>query len=371
VGSQGSRTTVDAAERSGSVSLRFRGESRVEETHLNLSALRIDGRCLWLAGDETASVERLVGTADGQEYADQATYRLGELVQLPGGAEDEADIEGLARSGPYLWAVGSHSLKRKKVKDKHDDAKAFKRLATVEGEANRQVLARVPVVEDEAGLPTLTPETGVGGERLTAAVLGGPGGTSLREVLADDPHVGPFVPIPSKDNGLDIEGILVFGERVLLGLRGPVLRGWAVLLELWPYVDPDEPRRLRLRQVADGLAYGKHMLDLDGLGVRDLCPHGDDVLVLAGPTMGLDGPVRVYRWKGARLVQAPTVVRRDDLVREVDLPYGSGVDHAEGIDVLPAQGDTGDRLLVVYDSPAPGRHGDDGTITADVVRLPR
>jgi hypothetical protein len=180
------------------------------------------------------------------------------------------------------------------------------------------------------------------------------------------------VSIPSKDNGLDIEGIAVSGERVYLGMRGPVLRGWAVLLELWPYVDPDQPGRLRLREGADGRPYAKHLLDLDGLGVRDLCPHGDDLLVLAGPTMDLDGPVRVYRWRGGCVVQAPRVVRGDDLARQVDLPHGSGVDHAEGIDVLGVDdAGTADRLLVVYDSPATERLGDDGSVTADVVLLPR
>ena len=38
--------------------------------------------------------------------------------------------------------------------------------------------------------------------------------------------------LPSKDNGLDIEGLAVLGNRVYLGLRGPVLRGRAIILEL-------------------------------------------------------------------------------------------------------------------------------------------
>lgn len=77
------------------------------------------------------------------------------------------------------------------------------------------------------------------------------------------------------------------------------------MLELRPYVDPAEPARLRLRRFEDRLPYRKHVLDLDGLGVRDLCPSGDDLLVLAGPTMDLDGPVRIYRWHGACRVETP------------------------------------------------------------------
>jgi Protein of unknown function (DUF3616) len=149
-----------------------------------------------------------------------------------------------------------------------------------------------------------------------------------------------------------------------------VLRGWAVMLELSPYVDPDEPERLRLREM-DDRQYVKHLLDLGGLGIRDLCPHGDDLLVLAGPTMDLDGPVRLYRWRGGCTVEAPTVVRGDDLVHIADLPYGQGADHAEGVDVVAAEADGRDRVLVVYDSPSSERLGDDGSVVADLLRLPR
>ena len=58
---------------------------------------------------------------------------------------------------------------------------------------------------------------------------------------------------------------------------------------------------------------------------------------------------------------------RDDLItRELELSYGEGDDHAEGISML---GD--DRVLVVYDSPARARLTDDGAVIADVVLLPR
>ena len=354
---------------SGTVRLCFHRESREADTHVNLSALRVEGRCLWLAGDETATIERLVAGGEGSEYGDQTTYRLADLVDLPGDADAEADIEGIARSDSYLWAVGSHSLKRKRIKDKHGTGKAFDRLATVAVEDNRNVLVRIPVVHDDDGLPTLVRKGDADGQSLQAALLGARGDKTLRDLLAEDEHLGPFVSIPSKDNGLDIEGIGVNGDRVYVGMRGPVLRGWAVLLELEPYVEPDEPGRLLLRTLDDDLPYAKHLLDLGGLGIRDLCPHGDDLLVLAGPTMDLDGPVRVYRWHGACRVQESTVARDDDFTVEVELPYGDRVDHAEGIVVLDPDDDGNDRLLVVYDSPAPERL-EGGCVTADVVRLP-
>ncbi len=351
------------------VRLSFSAGARASGTHTNLSAVRSDGPVLWVAGDETATIERLVADdPDRPEvYADQVSTRLADLVRLPGeDADEEADVEGLARHGHFLWAVGSHSLRRRRIKARHSGEKALRRLARVTGQANRQVLVRLPVAEVD-GLPTLVGELTVDGLVHRAAVFGAQG-RDLRDLLADDDHLAPFLAIPGKDNGLDVEGIGVAGDRVFLGLRGPVLRGWAVVLELRPGLDPDDPTRLELGEFEDGRRYRKHVLRLAGLGVRDLCPHGEDLLVLAGPTMDLDGPVHVFRWRGALTADTPQVVRDDLLVREVDLPFGVGVDHAEGIGLLDPD-PAGPRLLVVYDSPAPERllgHG----VTADVVRLP-
>jgi hypothetical protein len=356
------------------VRLRFGHEARTAGTHTNLSAVRSDGPVLWVAGDETATVERLVADdpRDPVEFGDQTTFRLADLVDLPGEDAEEADIEGLARDGDFLWAVGSHSLRRRRIKARHLGAgdpgdRALRRLAKVTGQANRQVLVRIPVT-DVGGLPTLVPELTAGSIRHRAAVFGAHG-TDLRDLLADDEHLAPFLPIPGKDNGLDVEGIAVAGPRVYLGLRGPVLRGWAVVLELRPDVDPGHPGRLVLLPFDGGRHYRTHVLRLDGLGVRDLCPHGDDLLVLAGPTMDLDGPVHVYRWHGALRSEAPRVVHGDLLTRELVLPFGAGDDHAEGLGLIGPAEDP--HLLVVYDSPAPARLTEDGCVVADVVRLPR
>lgn len=350
------------------VRLRFGHLSRAATTHTNLSAVRVDGRVLWIAGDETATVERLVADDPTfpSEYADEQTFRLADFVNLPGAdADEEADIEGLARTGHFLWAVGSHSLRRRQIKARHVGAKALKRLARVEGQDNRHILVRLPIA-DLDGLPTPVREIVVDGERHRAAQLDRR--DQLRTLLRHDEHLDPFLAIPGKDNGLDVEGIAVTGNRVYLGLRGPVLRGWAFVLELRPYVDPDEPDRLRLREFDDGLPYRKHVLDLDGLGVRDLCPEGEDLLVLAGPTMDLDGPVRIYRWHGARRVEMPAIVRGEVLTRELELTYGEGDDHAEGMGLVGRPEDK--MALVVYDSPAAVRLTEDGAVIADVVRLP-
>ncbi|MEU5991604.1 DUF3616 domain-containing protein [Spirillospora sp. NPDC047418] len=349
------------------IELRFGLQSREAETHTNLSAVRQDGRCLWVAGDETATIERLTAVLDGDGrvagYEGQTTVALADLVPLPAGPDEEADIEGLARANGWLWAIGSHSLKRKKIKPGQSAAKARKRLATVVREDNRFILARLPLVTGEDGLPAVVREAGDG---RTAAVLG-LDKDSITDLLADDPHLAPFLSIPSKDNGIDIEGVAAHGDRLYIGLRGPVLRGWAVLVEIRPDTDPGDPRRLRLLPVGDGAdRYRTHFLDLGGLGIRDLCPHGDDLLVLTGPSMDLDGPVRVVRWPDAARLDAAEIVPAEELETLGELPYGDGDDHAEGIAVLD---EPGTRLMVVYDSPSAARLTDAGGVLADVVDL--
>ncbi|MCX6465409.1 MAG: DUF3616 domain-containing protein [Pseudonocardiales bacterium] len=350
----------------GQVELHFHGDTVAAGNHHNLSAVRVEGEHLWLAGDETATLERL--TLDSPTAPtrgdDQRTFALADLVDLPGPPEEEADLEGLARSGDWLWTIGSHSLVRKRIKPHHSDAKAYKRLAKVRFEPNRFVIARLAVQPGEDRRPELV-RAAADGRR--SAIVGAPGTENLADLIRGDEHLGAFLAIPSKDNGLDVEGLAVHGESVYVGLRGPVLRGWAVVLQVLPQEDPDDAGRLVLGAFPGGERYRKHLLDLDGLGVRDLCPDGDDLLVLAGPSMALSGPVRVYRWHGAAVAETSRVVRGAELTRELDLTHGEGEDHAEGIALLHPS--ASHRLLVVYDSPAPARRPTEHSVLADRVAI--
>jgi hypothetical protein len=156
-------------------------------------------------------------------------------------------------------------------------------------------------------------------------------------------------------------------DRVFLGLRGPVLRGWAMLIEL--EVAQTRPGRLKLKKIGpNGERYIKHFLDLQGLGVRELTIDGDALLLLAGPTMDLDGPIALYRWPGAFEARQQAVVTRDRLEMVLRLPFGIDADHPEGICWLP-NGGVAKELLVVYDSPAEHRLHGRTAIEADVFRL--
>ncbi|MDR6416988.1 DUF3616 domain-containing protein [Pseudarthrobacter sulfonivorans] len=346
-------------ERAGTITLVLDQPSTLgpkDDLRDGLSAIACQGDHLWVANDESTSLERL--TTEGDQARAHQSVDLSRFLELPG--EGEIDIEGLDVAGDTLWLLGSHSSVRKRVKNEHSPDQARKALAKVEVSQRRQVLARVATT-------TLLEEGGSrNGERQRLPVFGPAGGSGggLLELLADDPHLEGFIrsqSIPGKDNGIDCEGLAVTGDQVFIGLRGPVLRGWAVIIELRVGGGPGiEPQPIS----PEGRLYRKHFLDLRGLGVRDLCRHGEDLLVLAGPTMELDGRTAVFRWRHALTTQTEAVLPRDVLKCEIEVPFGKGEDRAEGITVL---GDG--RSLVVYDTPADERKTGDHGVRADAFDL--
>jgi hypothetical protein len=355
----------------GKVALRFTGGPH-GGSHVNLTAARADGEHLWVAGDETATIERLVLDPAGAptRAGRQRCFRLADLVQLPGPANGEADIEGIAWTSGWLWAIGSHALVRRRPKPVHDDEKVVRRLGKLRRDPNRYVIVRLAV---QPGVDRRPEPVRVSRDGRRSALVGAPGAENLVDLLRADTHLAPFLAIPGRDNGFEVRGLAAVGDRLYVGLRGPVLRGWAVVLEVRPVQDPTDPGRLALGIFPEGARYRKHFLELGGLGVRDLCPDGDDLLVLTGPTMALSGPTRVHRWRGAataRTARIGPVVRAADLPVELVVPHGDGDDHAEAVTVVGAgPHDPQGRLLVVYDAPAPARRPWADTLLADCVRL--
>lgn len=359
------------------VALLFDPTRSAETLHGELSAAVEIGRDLWLAADEGASVERLSPLAEG--YGAHASFRLADYLNLSKAADEEIDIEGLDYDDGYLWLVGSHGIQRKAIDGPHagdSGKKRLRRLAQTSRTGNRSVLARIPLVASSSDA-SLQPARKAdqprhGGDRRAGLLRRSKRGNALIDTLGDDPHLAPALEVPEKENGFDIEGIAVRGGRVYLGLRGPVLQGWAVVLVVEPEQQGNE---LRLTPVGPKRRlYEKHFLDLRGLGVRELCVDGDHLLVLAGPTMQLDGDAAIFRWRDALASRGDTIVERDRLEKIMDLPYGRGeeesVDHPEGMALLHGSGDS-QTLLVLYDSPSAERRVGDTGVKADLFDLPR
>lgn len=340
--------------------------------HSNLSGAAFTGDWLWVAGDEACGLDRLrrlepVGK-EAMRFGEVRDFPLAELLDLPGEADEEADLEGMAVAGGYLWVVGSHGLKRKNAKPDRDHAENAKRLSKVALDGNRRLLACLPIEPDAQGEPCLVRQAQDG--RRALRLKGDAHDNQLTRTLADDPHFGPYMAIPGKDNGFDVEGLAVDGKRLLLGLRGPVLRGWSALLEIAIETRGDQ---LRLAPLDDsGLLIRKHFLQLDGLGVRDLHFSGDDLYILAGPTMVLNGDIRVFKWPAAKPLLAANreAVRfESSLTESVSLPHGRGTNRAEALCDLPADmAGNKPRWLVLYDAPGPDRKDGEYTVFGDLLR---
>jgi hypothetical protein len=319
-----------------------------------LSAIALDGDTLWLACDEGCRLERLSKESD-DVFSSHTTVGLGSLLELPAPDTEEADIEGMDVADGWLWIVGSHSVKRKSAKPRDDAATVANKLADLSRDGNRHLLARIPLDGSEVRRKQ--------GRRRAASIETRPKSSALLKAIKrgkggdGDPHLAPFLPVPGKDNGFDIEGLAVNGERVFVGLRGPVLRGWACLLEVHPV---DAGDHLELEPVDKRLPYRKHFLNLGGLGIRDLLVLGDDILILAGPTMALDGACAIWRWKKGAVGGAPS-----DVTPLRVLPTHDTADRAEGFTDLA----DGSSVMVVYDTPHPERLVGAGTVLADVFQL--
>jgi len=328
------------------------------------------GNNLWLSCDERTSIERLTQQPDGS-FGQHKSFNLTDYLDLPNQDASEIDIEGMGMADSYLWLIGSHSLKRKKPKRHDSISKQIKALAKVKNDPNRYLLARIPMLKDaKTGDYTLHKETEdpeKPGHMLRAARLHGDKTSSiLTEVLEQDEHLGPFMDIPSKDNGFDIEGLAIHNKRIFIGLRGPVLRGWAMVLEVEPEEDASD--MLQLKPLAGERTYLKHFLNLKGKGIRELRIMGDDIYLLAGPTMDLDGVIAIYRWPGAVKKEGEQVVHNNELERLCEVPHGSGEnsgrDKAEGLAMLDDK-----RLLVVFDSPTDERMIGEDDVQADVIKV--
>lgn len=334
-----------------------------KDLRTGLSAIALHNQDLWLACDEGCRLERLSRAGSDLTFSSHRSFPLAEILELPaprveGEPEEEADVEGMDIDDGWLWFVGSHSVKRKSPKDNDSREKISEKLLKVSRDGNRHLLGRIPL---EDGVPLRA-----AGSRRAACIKASPESSALLDAIkaSEDKYLLPFVPLPGKDNGLDIEGLAVRGMRAFIGLRGPVLRGWSCILEVRLEAQDD---RLKLLPLDGTVPYRKHFQNLNNLGVRDLVMHGDDLFALAGPTQSHDGPHEIWRWKGGA---KDTGAAESRFEQKLVLPQLKNADRAEGFTVLEQSG-ASTSVLVVYDMPAKDRlpKTKPGAVTADVFRL--
>ncbi|MGB8700045.1 MAG: DUF3616 domain-containing protein [Thermosynechococcaceae cyanobacterium] len=335
-----------------------------EDIIKNLSgvALSHQGKYLWLGTDEFTAIERFTRQENG-EFAEHKRFYFQDFIEKFDESKGEVDVEGLDYHDGYLWIIGSHSSKRKKVKVK---ANKFhiedEELKKIERQENRYLLARIPI--NEFGLlDAESPKRGWlkrdGSRNALTQALAKDEYLDLKQLVEDDdsdalPGKEFYGYLPSKENGLDIEGLAALGNKVLIGLRGPVLRGIAILLEI--EVEDRSSHELELKKIGNkSRKYKRHFLDLDGLGIRELCfeEHTENLLILAGPTMDLDGSHALFRLENPFALDDNSLSSQKNrqLTLLGEIAHGDRCDRAEGLTLY----EDAKSILVVYDSPAKER----------------
>ncbi len=125
---------------------------------------------------------------------------------------------------------------------------------------------------------------------------------SLAGFLKGNSILKRFAEIPSKENGIDIEGLAAdAGGKLFAGLRGPVLRGNFVPVLVFDF---DHPEAATLRFV-----------NLKGLGIRDMAAVKDGFLMLAGPVGEGPADFRIFFWDGADAIPGKPQPRREQGLR--------------------------------------------------------
>ena len=276
----------------------------------DVSGIDWTGNFLLLGSDEGARIEVVKGRLDAGYDTDDSKIPLSRSPD-----DEEVDIEGIAGEGSLFYVVGSHSLKRKRVKPDKSQKKNRKRLRDVTHEASRDAVFRVELDLD------------------TGALVKGPDRITLRHFLEQDEILARFAKIPSKENGIDIEGIAVRDGRLYVGFRGPVLRGNYVPV-------------LVLESFHVAADYELRFVNLGGFGVRDIVAVDNGFLILAGPIGDAVGHYELWFWTGEDAIggddQPPSALEKIG-----EIPSDGA--KAEGVTVTLESADAYE-LIVVYDS---------------------
>jgi hypothetical protein len=285
----------------------------------NLSGAAFIGERLYLANDEGRQLLWLTRES-ARRYARCEAIDVADLFELQEEEFDpkkEYDLEALAvdtrdDKSARLWLIGSHAMGHEEPPGTNLKRVGLKR------ERNRLLFGCVDV-DEHGGLVAGTgrhmrirPVGETWTTRFLSALRAAPPVASgfLREASALTQQaipdalaqqVGWFTPYTlasTKENGLDIEGLVIRRRGddskvvALVGLRGPVIAGFAVIVEI---AITDYGKR-RLRPEGEPRF---HLINLQGFGVRDLEWRGDDLLIIAGPTMTRQDESELFQWRNA------------------------------------------------------------------------
>jgi hypothetical protein len=279
-----------------------------EENNQNISAIAVVGDRLIVGNDEGNEINILKHNGEG--YANERSISLSKGKEI--------DVEGIACEGAIVYVIGSHSYKRKKIKLEQSYEQNRKALETVSLEPQRDQLFRFNLNTNS---------------ELEQ--------TSLRSILESNKILQLFTKIPSKENGIDIEGIAVHQGLLYIGFRGPVLReNWVPVLKC-QFAKPITQADLVF-------------VNLGGRGIRDITRVNDGFLILAGPVGDGPGSYQVYFWDGEDCIPGSRTsgrIGQSEFLGEIPVDENA---KAEGLALLK-ESYSDYEVLIVFDGVKNGR----------------
>jgi hypothetical protein len=273
-----------------------------EKKNKNISAIEVVGDLLIVGADEGNKIKIL-------KYNGKA-YEVERNISLSN--DKEIDIEGIACEDSIVYVVGSHSYKREKIDSDQSYEQNQKTMETVLPDSQRDRLFRFDFSADSVIEQT-----------------------SLRSIINSNHILKLFSKVPSKENGVDIEGIAVRNGLLYVGCRGPVLRdNWVPILKC---------QFAKLITQADLV-----FVNLGGRGIRDLTRVTNGFLILAGPVGDGPGSYQTYFWDGEDCLPG---IRSSGKIGQIELLGEIPVDKnakAEGIALLK-ESNSDYEVLIVFD----------------------
>jgi hypothetical protein len=301
----------------------------------NISAIATWGQHAFIASDEaTQSHGNCLQRFDSSgEHFTAAPSGMVELDVPEARVEDgedtlpEMDLEGLAVEGNSLYAIGSHSAKRKSVSAVDNTREKNRRRLTsaAKKQPYRDCLLKIELNDD-------------GTQQSISR-------TSLADYLDATEPFKTHRSVAGKENGVDIEGLAVKDGSLFVGFRGPVLRGNYVPIVRCKFGDPPAEHEILF-------------VNLEGRGVRDLITVENGLLILAGPVGDGSETYRLYYWNGEDQVPGTDVEVTDQdsgLISLGDLPMPEtrGSLKAEGIALVTETTQTWE-LIIMFDGDSGG-----------------
>ena len=295
----------------------------------DLSAIGQVGPYLVIGGDEAVGPDKNLNIIQLLSKQGDGQYVVGEDILLPdidkndGG---ELDIEGIAVDGNFIYVIGSHSFRRNQTSSKKSYKKNRKTFnkGKIEEEPSRDWLHRIEVNQQAQPVAKMS--------------------ISLRDVISNHKALKAFSEIPSKENGVDIEGIAVDDGWLYAGFRGPVFRDNYVPILKFKFDQHENSANLLF-------------VKLEGGGIRDMARVEDGFLLVSGPVGDAPGPYQVYHWNGLDMVPGKDRADTKGYIKKlgnIDVSKGK----AEGILPLELERGADDdcqyKFMIIFDGVVNG-----------------